>query len=109
MKGAGSGGPPLQSLNSKEVIDIGEKTKENTTIAQDMRTATEDDGSLLFSEKDWLQPNQVKNLFRSMAKESTDGDEPEDNPDKMLQNILENTIAMRYPVIFCEKRNRKIW
>ncbi len=66
--------------NSKEVVayiqsifDIGEKTKEKanaSTVAQDMRTATDDDGNLPFSEKDWLEPNQVKNLFSSIAKKA---------------------------------------
>ncbi len=132
---------PTHRQNSKEVIayiqaifDIGKKTKEKanaTTVSQDMRTATDDDGNLLFSEKDWLQPNQVKNLFSSMAKKaktsgqkrlvsetdfgqkSTDADEPEDNPEEneMLQNIIENTTAMTHPVIFqninlCEKRSK---
>ncbi len=110
--------------NSKEVIayiqsifDIGEKTKEKanaTTVAQDMRTATDDDGNLLFAEKDWLQANQIKNLFGSMAKkakmsgqkmlvsetdfgqESADGDEHEDvqEENEMLANIPQNTTSI---------------
>ncbi len=124
---------------SKEVIayiqsicDIGEKTKEKanaTTVAQDMRTATDDDGNLPFAEKDWLQANQIKNLFSPMAKkakmsgqktlvsesdfgqESAGGDKHEDDQEEndMLKNILQSTTSMRHPVIFqninfCQKR-----
>ena len=121
---------PTHRQNSKEVIayiqaifDIGEKTKEKanaTTVAQDMRTATDDDGNLLFAEKDWLQANHIKNLFSSMAKtakmsgqerlvsetdfgqEPSDVDEAADNQEdnEMLQNILQNTTSMAHPVIF---------
>ena len=49
----------------QSIFDIDEKTKEKanaTTVAQDMRTAIDDDCNLLFAEKDWLQANQIKTV-----------------------------------------------
>ena len=112
------------------IFDLGQATNEKANavnVSKDMRTATDDKGNLLFEEKDWLQPSQVKNLFSTMAKEAkkpgekrlfseTDFDQDSDaeNEDHSQQNdmlnyIIDNTTGMTHPVIFqninlCQKK-----
>ena len=35
-----------------------------------MRSASDDNGEILFQEKHWLTPNQIKNMFSTMAKKA---------------------------------------
>ena len=55
------------------IFDIGQTTKEKanaTKVSQDLRSATDDNGNVLFQEKNWLTPNQIKNMFSTMAKKA---------------------------------------
>ena len=95
-----------------------------------MRTATDDKGDLLFSEADWLQPSQIKNMFSGLAKkkklpgqkrlfsetddapgmmanmedeedeEDLEHDDDDDTPHDMMLEILQNTTDMNHPVIY---------
>ncbi len=97
------------------IFDIGQATNEKanaTKVAQDMRTATDDKGNLLFQEKHWLQPSQIKSLFGSMAKAAkkpgqkrlvsdTDfgQDDSDEDENEMLNHLMDNTTGMAHPVV----------
>ena len=113
------------------IFHIGQATNKKANavnVSKDMRTATDDKGNLLFEEKHWLQPSQVKNLFSTMAKEAkkpgekrlvpetdfgqNDSDtenEDDSQENDMLNHIIGNTSGMTHPVIYqninlCQKK-----